>query len=270
MGAPNGELTTTSRPVGLAGLRRDGFALFRASDVVGGVAFERDLDRLRAVFADLPADPYAVGSNRFRRYSQLVHLPWRDELAWIPDLPDPVFGAVAEYWQDGYNPDYPGQRRRFPAIPAAVRDSVLLERIIRANVAQILWHEEFAHAPIYVGVHLIKLAVDGPDQVAVSSPNCLHQDGGRSMFTFAHLVTSDNIAGGENVIAAPACAGRSPDEVPPSDIRARFRLADPLDGYVVHDHRVSHYVSPVRVGSLPTIGARGVIIMGIAPMSPKI
>jgi hypothetical protein len=272
MGASNGEITTApppGAPLDTARLRRDGFARFRRSDLACGVA-DADLRRIHAAFADLPADPYAAASNRFRRYSQAVHLPWRDELSWIPDAPDPALGAVAEYWQDGYNAEYPGLRRRFPAIPAAVRGIGLLTDLIRANVAQVLWHDDLARTPIYVGVHLIKLSVDTPDQVAVSSPDCLHQDGGRSMFTFAHLVVNDNSVGGENVIAAPECAGRQPDEVAPADIRARFRLTEPLDGYAVHDHRVSHYVSPVRMGRRPATGARGVIIMGVAPMAPKI
>lgn len=253
-----------------ARLRDDGFVRLRPDVPVSDEAATSDLRRLRAAFADLPPDPYAPGSNRFRRYSQLVYLPWEDELSWIPDAPDQTFGAVAEYWQDGYNAEYPGLRRRFPAIPAAVRGIALLTQIIRANVAHVLWHGDLASSPVYVGVHLIKLSVNSPDQLAVSSPDCLHQDGGQSMFTFAHLVINDNVAGGENVIATPEAVGRLPDQVSSQDIWARFRLTEPLEGYAVHDHRVSHYVSPVRVGRDPVPGSRGVLIMGIAPMTPKI
>ncbi|MEO6702185.1 MAG: 2OG-Fe dioxygenase family protein [Jatrophihabitantaceae bacterium] len=252
-------------------LRREGYARYYAATLSGKPARARGLHELVAAFDDLPPDQYAVGSNRFRRYSQLVYLPWFDFLSWVPEAQDPELGSIAGYFQDGYNPDYRGSRRYFPGLPAAVKDNVLLTELIRANIDQVLWHEELSHAPIYVGVHLIKLSVDGPDKIAVSSPNCLHQDGGKTMFTFAHLITCDNVIGGENVIADPACAGRLPAEVPAENIHARFRLSEPMDSYVVHDHRVSHYVSPVSLADQGGgVGSRGIIIMGIAPFAPKL
>jgi hypothetical protein len=249
-------------------LRRDGYVRYRLPARTASTA--DDFQQLLAAFDDLPADPYAPGSHRYRRYSRLVYLPWRDDLQWIPDIPDPVFGAAAEYWQDGYNPDFAHRRRRFPALSGALRDNALLLGMVRANVEHVLWHGELSRSPVYVGVHLIKLSVDDATKAAVSSPDCLHQDGGSDMFTFAHLVTNENVSGGENVIAAPACAGRSPDEVAPADILARFRLTEPLDSYAVHDDRVSHYVSPVRMAEPATTGTRGVVIMGVAPMGPQL
>ncbi|MFF0144086.1 hypothetical protein ATK36_4277 [Amycolatopsis sulphurea] len=266
MSAPNGEITAPL-PV-IARLRGQGFVRYRPPFAT--TCPERDYVQLRAAFDDMPADPYALGSNRFRRYSRLVYLPWRDELSWIPDVPDPVFGAVAEYWQDGHNPDFVGRRRWFPALCTALRENALLLRLVRANIEQVLWHEEMERSPIYVGVHLIKLSVADPTALAVSSPNCLHQDGGATMFTFAHLVAAENFVGGENVIATPGCVGRTPEEVPPGQVLARFRLTEPLDSYAVHDSHVSHYVSPVRMGGGAAVGSRSVVIMGIAPMGPQL
>ncbi|MFC3898200.1 2OG-Fe dioxygenase family protein [Lentzea rhizosphaerae] len=271
MAAPNGEITSVTAawaPLGRSRLREDGFTRFQGAGYGGIDCAPRDFADLRAAFDDLPRDPHAPGSNRHRRYSQAVYLPWSDTLSWIPEATDPVLGPVAEYWQDTFNPDFPGLRRKFPALRAGLKENGLLCELIRANVGHVLWHDELARSPVYVGVHLIKLAVGGPDEVAVSSPDCLHQDGGRSMFTFAHLVTNDNVDGGENVIAAPGCAGMLPDAVAFEDVLARFRLTAPLDGYAVHDARVSHYVSPVR-GAGGAAGSRGVVIMGIAPMSAQ-
>ncbi|MFB7267616.1 2OG-Fe dioxygenase family protein [Streptomyces nojiriensis] len=53
-------------------------------------------------------------------------------------------------------------------------------------------------------------------------------------------------------------------------MHADFTLTDPLDGYAVHDHRVSHYVGPVRAGSEPGPGERSILIVGLAPYVPQL
>lgn len=257
------------RVAGLDSLRPAGFAHARAQDL--GFAPDRhaeDFRQLTEAFRDLPPDPYAVASNRFRRYSRIVFLPWNDALFWVPGTRDERYGSVTGYDQNGFNPEFQ-QRRRFPDVPAALRDNRLLERIVRADIANVLWLDDFVHSPVYAGVHLVKLAVTGLDAVAYSSPNCLHQDGGDRMFTFVHLVGCRNVVGGENVIAAPHCAGRQPEELAPDEILARFTLTEPLQTYAVHDHRVSHHVSPVRLGDAPGTGERAVLIIGVAPYVPR-
>lgn len=231
-----------------------------------------DLAQLAEVCAHLPADPYAAGgANRFRRYSHAVHLPWTGELSFCPGAPDDRYGTVTEYWQDEHNPEYPDMRRGLPDIPPALLANELLLRLIRFDIGQTLWLEHLRRVPLYVGVHMIKLAVDQPGQEAVSSPDCLHQDGGsRETFTFAHLVGSGNVSGGENAIATPESAGRRPDGLPPGAVHDRFTLTAPLDGYAVHDHRVSHYVGPVRRGAGPGPGERSILIVGLAPYAPRL
>ncbi|MBT2467760.1 2OG-Fe dioxygenase family protein [Streptomyces sp. ISL-66] len=248
---------------GMNGLRHSGFARYGPTqlgiDPAGAAA--DDLAEITEGCADLPPDPYAPGTNRYRRYSHAVYLPWKDELSWIPGTPDPVHGTVTEY--------YP--RRALPGIPEPLRTNPLLERLVRWDIGQTLWLEGFERRPMWVGVHLIKLGVESPGQVAVSLPNCLHQDGGSPRtFTFAHLISYRNITGGENVIATPDSAGLGPEDVHEMDIHARFTLRDPLDGYAVHDHRVSHYVAPVGLGHQPGPGERCILIVGLAPYVPQL
>ncbi|MFE2107142.1 2OG-Fe dioxygenase family protein [Kitasatospora sp. NPDC059463] len=251
-------------------VRRDGYARLNAADLgIDTAALAEDFARLADTYQDLPPDPYARETRRFRRYSHAVYLPWTGELSYIPGAPDEEFGSVTEYWQDEHNPEYPRMRRRLPDIPEALHGNRLLDILVRADLDRALWLEDLHRVPVYVGIHLISLAVHDRAQVAVSSPNCLHQDGGSpATFTFAHLVGRWNVKGGENVIATPESAGRTPDTLPSEAIHDRFVLTEPLDGYGVHDRRVSHYVGPVHLGDGGSDGRRDILIVGIAPYTP--
>lgn len=253
-------------------LRGRGFARYGAAGLgLSTEAYGNEFAELDETYAALPPDPYAPRTNRFRRYSHAVYLPWTRELSFVPGTPDDTYGTVTEYWQDEHNPEYPDMRRRLADIPAALQKNPLLLHVIHFDIAQALWLEELSHAPLYVGVHMIKLAVHDRAEQAVSSPDCLHQDGGSAAtFTFAHLVACTNIRGGDNVIAVAEGAGRQPVDLPPRDLHARFALTEPLDGYAVHDHRVSHYVAPVRLGDGPGHGERRILIIGLAPYAPRL
>ncbi|MFF2545127.1 YbdK family carboxylate-amine ligase [Kitasatospora sp. NPDC058063] len=251
-------------------VRRDGYVRLNAADLgIDTAALAEDFTRLADSYQDLPPDPYARETHRFRRYSHAVHLPWTGELSYIPGAPDEEFGTVTEYSQDEHNPEYPRVRRRLPDIPEALHRNRLLDALVRADLDRALWLEDLHRVPVYVGIHLISLSVHDQEQEAVSSPNCLHQDGGSpATFTFAHLIGRRNVKGGENVIATPESAGRQPDALPPEAIHDRFVLTEPLDGYGVHDRRVSHYVGPVRLGDDGDEGRRDILIIGIAPYAP--
>jgi ornithine carbamoyltransferase len=254
-------------------LEQDGFARYPSASLCPDLtepATACQLQQITECFAHLPLDPYAPEANRSRRHSRAVYLPWTGVLAWIPGLHDDEYGFAAEFYQGHHNAEYEGVRRRFPEIPAASRDNPLLLRIIRFDLEQALWLEGLKNGPVHVGVHFVKLTVQDQDDIAVTSPDCLHQDGGTSTFTFAHLVTRRNAVGGENVIASPRCAGHRPDEIPAALVRSRFTLAEPLDTYGVHDVRVSHYVSPVRRGDVPQPGERSVILVGLTPLVPQL
>ncbi|MFC6986747.1 2OG-Fe dioxygenase family protein [Streptomyces cirratus] len=253
-------------------LRRQGYARYSAADLgLEAAAHRTDLAEIEDVYAALPLDPYAPHSNRFRRYSHAVYLPWTGQLSFTPGAPDPTYGTVTEYWQDEHNPEFPDVRRRLPDLPTTLHGNALLQRLIHTDLTHAMWLEDLQRTPVYVGVHLLKLAVHASAETAVSSPDCLHQDGGSpATFTFAHFIGSTNIHGGENAIATPESAGRRPDDVPDSAVHARFTLDDPLDGYVVHDHRVSHYVGPVSLGDGTGPGERRILIIGLAPYGPRL
>ncbi|MFD7031527.1 2OG-Fe dioxygenase family protein [Streptomyces sp. NPDC059917] len=261
------------RPAGGADdLRERGFAHYEAERLAAVLASDAaGLARLQEVCASLPPDPHAPGTHRFRRYSHAVYLPWRDELSWIPGTPDPVHGTVTEFSHGADDPRHRRGRRALPEVPAALRDDALLPRLLRWDVEQaVRVRPDLGRRPLWVGVHLIKLAVEDRDQVAVSTPDCLHQDGGSTgTFTFAHLISRTNVSGGHNVIATPDSAGLRPDD-PAAHVHTGFTLTEPLEGYAVHDHRVSHYVAPVRAGTGPGPGERSVLIVGLAPYVPQL
>ncbi|MGW4380590.1 2OG-Fe dioxygenase family protein [Kitasatospora sp. NPDC004531] len=272
-----GRTTTAAPPVASEGdsrarVRRAGYARLGPADLgVDLPAAAADLAELTSAYRELPPDPYALETNRFRRYSHAVHLPWTGELSFVPGAPDPDFGTVTVYWQDEHNPEYPRVPRRLPDVPAGLHGNGLLNALIRADLDHALWLEDLHRAPVYVGVHLITLGVEGRRRVAVSSPDCLHQDGGSpATFTFAHLIGRRNVEGGENVIASPDCAGRQPDTLPADALYDRFVLSDPLDGYGVHDCRVSHYVGPVRLAADAERGWRDILIIGISCYAPAL
>ena len=254
-----------------ADLSEKGFARYRHEDILAGID-EHDTDglfeQIRQFFTDLPADPYAAGCNRYRGYGRALVVPWERSLTWLPTILDPQLGPVTEYYQGDHNPEYRGERRRFFAIPAEVQENPLLRDIILFDVDQTLWLEHLNNGPLHVGVHFVKLAVDTPDDEAVSSPNVLHQDG--EPFTFAHLISRDNVVGGVNVIAPPRCAGLLPEEVTSDLVLAEFTLENPLESYAVHDPKVSHYVSPVRRGNQRRRGERGVLLVDVTPYVPRI
>lgn len=267
-GGPEGQ----GAGAGLDGLREHGYARYGAEQLgitPAGSAAE-DLAGIRAACADLPPDPYAPRTNRFRRYSHAVYLPWKDELSWIPGTPDPVHGTVTDFSPGADDAENPRTRRALPDIPEALRANPLLLRLLRWDIEQVLSVRDLTRRPLWAGVHLIRLGVDHAGQEAVSTPDCLHQDGGSSStFTFAHLISRTNVTGGQNVIATPASAGLQPDDLW-ADIHAAFTLTDPLEGYAVHDHRVSHYVGPVHAGPDPGPGERSIVIIGLAPYVPQL
>ena len=108
---------------GIAGdLRREGFARYGAAGLgLPPGAYGAELAALNDAYAAPPPDPYAPRTNRFRRYSHAVYLPWARQLSFVPGTPDDTHGTVTEYWQDEHNPEYPDMRRRLPTSPRRCR-----------------------------------------------------------------------------------------------------------------------------------------------------
>lgn len=255
-------MTATTLDLCTAGFQR--WDLMQELDVPD---LQRHYDDLVAEFADLPPDPYAAQSGRYRRYARGMYLPWSGDFAWIPSGRGESVAEKNGYFQGSHNPEYVDVVRELPAIRDSALRNPLLTALVGFDYAQTRWNADDRLWPVHVGVHLIKLSVDD-EGVAVSSPNELHQDG--EPFVFAHLIYRSNATGGHNVIATPAHRGRQPEEVPAADRLAEFELVDPLESYAIHDHLVSHYVGPVRRDTPGRPGERAVILTDFVPMRQSI
>ncbi|WP_166459603.1 2OG-Fe dioxygenase family protein [Amycolatopsis pithecellobii] len=249
-------------------LQGSGWARYRESDIVGASGGESGahFEQIRRFFETLPPDRYAPDSHRYRRHARAVYLPWASRLSWLPNIDDPEYGAVVDYDMQGYNEEFTDVRRQYPAIPTDIQRNPLLERMIRFDLEQTMWLDGFRQSPLNVGVGCVKLGVDDSSGEAAATPNTIHQDGGARSFTFIHLVTRENVHGAVNYIAPPRCVGLLPSEISADLIHSEFILEQPLDGFAVHNSRVSHYVSPVRKGDQSGAGARGVVLVAISPL----
>ncbi|GAA1982113.1 2OG-Fe dioxygenase family protein [Amycolatopsis minnesotensis] len=252
----------------LSGLQQLGYERYDLAAQLGVSALDEGFHTLALEFDNLPVDPYAESSGRFRRFGRGVLLPWSGEFDWMPETAaDASSDAVNRYQQGTHNPEYADQVRQLPSLTEAIKNSSLLAELIRFDFARTSWHDEDRCWPIHVGVHLIKLSVAGPGARAAATPDMLHQDG--EPYTFAHLIYRCNASGGENVIAAAQCAGKSPDDVPEDSVLARFTLSRPLDSYGVKDDMVSHYVAPVTAGPGPGPSERAILLIDFTPMTQR-
>src|SRR5699024_5330522 len=160
-------------------------------------------------FENLPEDDYAPGLNRYRRYSRALVLPTSGGIEWLPTV-ERNGTEYAAYFQGKFNPEHSGSYREFHSIDENIRNNKLLREIIMADYHETFWKEEEKIMPIHVGVHFVKLLVRQDGEKAVSSPDCLHQDGEPS--TFAHLVKREHEKAGPQPIGIPAARGSGPED----------------------------------------------------------
>lgn len=204
-----------------------------------------DLAGLRQEFDRLERDEYApVGGRRFRRYGNGVILPWENKTGhWLPIVESDTGERRAGYDQGSNNPDHLSVRY-FHALSESVRSNAILRALIEEDFSLTFWPRDGQQLPVYFGVHFVKLTSSGPSDPGVSSPDYFHQDG--EPFTFAHLIhRSQNMMGGENFIGTTSIRNTRLEEAPVDQILARFTLFETLESFVVHDPKVSHYVSPI-------------------------
>lgn len=242
-------------------LQQEGFVKFNISDEIE--VSKKDLENLQTEFIDLPEDDYALGLNRFRRYSRAVIIPGENRIEWIHDMEDENGEKISEYFQGTFNPEFTDEYRCFPSLTEKAKQNNLLNQIIQIDFEKTYWEERDLLLPVHVGVHFVKLKVEEDDQEAVSSPNHLHQDG--EPFTFAHLISAVNLDGGSNAIATPRYAGALPETVPATDLLAEFKLENPLESYGVSDKKVSHYVSSIKKDKPGVVAERAVILIDFMP-----
>lgn len=239
-------------------LQKNGYAKYDLMTSLDYDGIEADYKEILDYFEDLPIDDYAPEANRYRRYSRALVLPTSGTIEWLPTIRRDG-EEYSAYFQGKFNPEHAGSYREFHSIGASIQNNRLLQEIIMANYRETFWKEEDQIMPIHVGVHFVKLMVESDQDRAVSSPDCLHQDG--EPFTFAHLVERTNVEGGTNAIGIPEIRGRKPEEARDEDLHEIFEITKPLESYGVYDSKVSHYVSPVEKGEDDTPGVRSVILI---------
>lgn len=239
-------------------LKKDGYSRYDLMESLNYDGIEKDYNEILEYFANLPEDDYAPNLNRYRRYSRAVILPGTEEIFWLPTVYREG-NEYSVYFQGKFNPEHPGAYREFHSIEENIRSNKLLNEIVKANYNETFWNEEDKILPIHVGIHFVKLYVENEGDKAVSSPDCLHQDG--EPFTFAHLIERKNVKGGTNAIAVPEAAGNKPKDTDESNIIEVFEIEKPLESYGVYDPNVSHYVSPVEKGNEEGTGVRSVILI---------
>lgn len=254
-------------------LSENGWARYDSADFArpdASLDLQSCLNQLRDFFMTLPADFYEPKSNRYRRHARAVYLPWSRHLSWLPNIATPDRGEVVDYDMQGYNAEFSGVARQFPAIPGKIQENPLVRRIVEVDLNNTMWLGGFPTTPLNVGVGCVMLAAEEEDDEALSTPNCLHQDGGSESFTFIHLVERTNVIGGVNYIAPPRCVGLLPSEISPDLVHSEFSLDEPLDSFAVHNSRVSHYVSPVHRGNQLGGGRRCVLLVAVSPLTKKL
>ncbi|SFE80026.1 2OG-Fe dioxygenase family protein [Alteribacillus iranensis] len=243
-------------------LRKTGFAYYHLGELIQYEGVEKDLEQLQNAFDDLPPDEYAPHLNRRRRYARAVIMPGSHRVEWLPETI--IDGQdYYEYFQGSFNPEYTGEYRRFPALTKETRANRLLEEIIRFDFKETFWMKEDALMPIHAGIHFVKLYVKEEGDVAVSSPNNLHQDG--EPFTFAHLIRRRNINGGINAIASPKHRGKMLEDMAENEVMTTFYLEEALESYGVYDPLVAHYVGEVTKGNEEGSGERSAILIDFQP-----
>lgn len=250
-------------------LAQQGYVKINAGQFVYNPVFAEDFARLRRAAAALPIDHTDKTAGRARQYGRMVHLPWLGADIAVPPRVYTHSGEFGlEYTQPAsVNSDSGGQRRIFPALaPALYRNRALTELISLFRSILPLDADARAEA-MSVGIHLLKLEA-AAGYSAKASPNLVHRDG--EPYTVAVLLDRAGAEGGENVITQTRWHDHAVEDVPSSDILARFTLERSLEAYVVKDDRVAHYVAPVTCAATSPSGVRTILLLDYTPLRPVI
>jgi len=118
-----------------------------------------------------------------------------------------------------------------------------------------------------IGMHLIKLSPSAT-MPAVASPDLVHRDG--EIFTAGILIDRINASGGFNGITHTRWHDHRFGDVVDEDIYDQFTLEKPLEGYIVQDDKVAHYVSPVSCVDPNEHAERTILLIDFTPSRPAI
>lgn len=70
----------------MSNLKNNGYARYDLMQQLNYEGIEADYQTLLNYFDNLPADEYAKGLNRYRRYSRALVLPSSSQIEWLPTL----------------------------------------------------------------------------------------------------------------------------------------------------------------------------------------
>jgi hypothetical protein len=244
-------------------IAREGFSVF------GRELFQDDdtvLTEARQAFIascdELPADRHSKFSGKNRRYGRFLLRSDGSFLEPIPPLFNPETNEFESTYQQQspFNPEYRGMPRDFSALIDTQSESLFLHDLIVRCFTALDWKW---HGLVSSGVHIVQYSpkIGG---CVTSSPSHIHRDG--EPFTWAFLLDRVNVLGGENIICDISCSGKYPEQILSESIHARFTQKTSLEGWVVDDARVCHYVSPVLLDNGANSGHRTVLLVDFTPV----
>ncbi len=253
-----------------AGLAGQGFARFS----LGGQMkkYAGSLVELQATASNMPLDLTDGGFGRARLYGRYYMMPWMplgENLVAEPGRVNAFNGTFGlEYTQPAsVNSAAAGKRRVFKTFDDRLYKNRLLVDLVNSLFDAAPFDPDTKAGAFVVGVHLVKLAPMG-DKEAVASPPLVHRDG--EPYTAAVLINRVNAKGGFNAITRPEWHDRRMDEVTNGDVLDLFTLETPLEGYIVDDLKVAHYVSPVGSVDRGRPAERTVLLIDYTPARPQI
>jgi hypothetical protein len=229
-------------------LVNQGYSFVGGKDVLVPARLRPELHSFLLECDQLPIDKYCAERTRRRRHSRLILFPWEKQI-----LEWPKNG----YYQDAIvNQDDGGSLREFEPLTATMLHNQFLRQLIFTDFNQTPFATSDLQQPFDIGLHVIRTS-PRRDQPAVSSPNRLHKD--TEPFTFIHLLTRENVIGGENIVTDNA---KEPLLI--------ATLRNLMDTLVVKDDRVFHHVMPIRVANPQTPGSRTVLLIDFTPMRSEV
>jgi hypothetical protein len=215
----------------------------------------RLIDEARAA----PVDRYCPEGYRQRYFHKGFVLDGH----FLPDKPriDDVFGQLIPFDQGDANPEFVGEVRMVPAIPARVRANRAYRELQQRCLMMACDALDLPKGtPLAWESHVIRL-VATPGNPAAGTPDVVHFDDDKNrMVTFIIVIERRNVVGGINLIATRRCAGMTSVAVPANEVHFQGMIVRPFDGYGFIDSDVSHYVSAIEVAPGAAYGARSILI----------
>lgn len=205
------------------------------------------LQELREAASKMPMDFTDGVAGRARLYGRFHLHPWNPPGSDLVPEPGHLHTFNGEFGLEftrpaSVNSVAAGKRKVFKAFDDHLYNNELILDVIRGLFVRLPFDPDKKAGSFVVNVHLIKLAPQGTIE-AVASPPLVHRDG--EPFTAAILIDRANVKGGFNAITHRRWHDHSFQEVPREDVLDLFTLENPLEGYLVADNKVAHYVSPV-------------------------